>query len=86
MLMKYIELDVRPALIMHGYDADNKEILEKVSKTAYGKKIILLERIQSVTEQYILVSSSHARVMYWEYAETMQQLKQKLESYDLMIN
>ncbi len=69
----FVELEVKLGLIVHGYDQDNKEIQEE-----FTKKIVALERIQSISEKYILVKSSHDRVMYWEYKDTMEQLKHKL--------
>ena len=49
------------------------------------KKIIAINRIQSVSEEYILVSSSHGRMMYWNYKGTMEELKQKLLRIDVKI-
>ncbi len=83
--MKYIELEVRTALIVHGYDADQKEIVEEVNETDYVKKLISLDRLQSVSEQYVLVTSSHGRVMYWEYNCSMDQLKKTLSDNGLLV-
>lgn len=83
--MKFIELKVRTAIVVHGYDADNREIEEAVNETRYVKKLIAIERIQSISEDYVLVTSSHGRMMYWEYEESFSQLKDKLQSNDLLI-
>lgn len=48
-------------------------------------KIVSIQRIQSISEKYILVKSSHGRIMYWEYKGTMEELKQKLLSIDIKI-
>ena len=74
----FVELEVKLGLIVHGYDQDNKEIQEVFKESEFTKKIVALERIQSISEKYILVKSSHDRVMYWEYKDTMEQLKHKL--------
>jgi hypothetical protein len=83
--MKYIEVDVRTAFIIHGYDDNNKEISEKVNQQEYLKKLLSVHRIQSVSEDYILVSSSHGRVMYWEYKGSLADIKMKLKSSGLML-
>ncbi|AZJ35634.1 hypothetical protein EI424_10595 [Tenacibaculum singaporense] len=82
--MMFIEIEVKLGIIVHGYDDKNKEIEEVFNETDYMKKIISIERIQSISEKYILVKSSHGRVMYWEYKGTMEELKQKL--LDININ
>lgn len=70
--MKFIELEVRTAFIVHGFDESNKEIVENVNEDKFVNKLISIERIQSITEEYVLVTSSHTRVMYWEYNCSMQ--------------
>ncbi len=65
--MKFIALRVRPCLVVHGYTPDNREVVERVEDGAFAEKIIAIDRIQSVSEQYVLVTGSHGRLMYWEY-------------------
>lgn len=76
--MKFIELSVRTAMIVHGFDEENKEIIETVSEEAFVKKLIAVSRIQSVSEQFVLVTGSHGRVMYWEYEDSFEQLRFEL--------
>lgn len=76
--MKFIKLSVRTSHIVHGYDEQNQEIVEKCHEEKYMTKLIAVHRIQSVSEQYLLVSSSHGRVMYWEYEESMEELERIL--------
>lgn len=83
--MKFIELEVKTAFIVHGYDEDNKEIIENVSDEAFVKKLISIDRIQSISEEYVLVTSSHTRVMYWEYNCSMDELIKKLNTAELLI-
>jgi hypothetical protein len=52
--MKYIELQVRTAIVVHGYDSDNKEIEELVSEPDYVRKVISIDRILSISEQYVM--------------------------------
>ena len=81
----FIELEVKTALVMHGYDEQNKEIQELVNEDIFMKKIIAIERIKSISEKYLLVTSSHGRIMYWEYKESMDEVKQKLTNINILI-
>lgn len=83
--MKFIKLAVKTAFTVHGYDKDNQEIIENASEENFVNKLISVDRIQSISEQYILVTSSHTRVMYWEYDCSMQELEQRLAKADLII-
>lgn len=81
----FIEIEVKSSIIVHGYDDNNKEIEEVFNETEFMLKIVAIERIQSISEKYILVKCSHGRIMYWEYKGTMEELKQKLLSIDIKI-
>ena len=70
---------------MHGYAADNSEITEESHDQSYVEKLIAVDRIQSATEKYLLVTSSHGRVMYWEYDMTLAELSRKLSSAGLVV-
>ena len=76
----FIELEVKTAFIIHGYDSKNNEIKEIVNEVDFMKKIIAIERIKSISENYLLVTSSHDRIMYWEYRGNMDLVKEKLIS------
>ena len=43
-----------------------------------------LERIQSVSEKYVLVTSSHGRVVHWEYEGGLVALKARLRAAGLL--
>lgn len=81
----FIEVEVKPSIIVHGYDKENKEIEENFEGTDFMKKILAINRIQSISEEYLLVSSSHGRVMYWEYKGSMEELKRSLLNIDVKI-
>ncbi len=83
--MKFIELEVKTAFIVHGFDENNQEVIENVSDEAFVKKLISIDRIQSISEEYVLVTSSHTRVMYWEYKCSMDELTAKLKTAGLLI-
>lgn len=81
----FLEIEVKLGVVMHGYDHENKEIEETFQETDYMRKIISIDRIQSISEKYILIKSSHDRIMYWEYKGTMEELKQRLLSIEIKI-
>lgn len=51
-------------MISHGYDTDNK--------------VVAVSRIKSLSEKYILTDYLDGRWIYWEYAETFDEVKNKL--------
>ncbi|MDR5866117.1 hypothetical protein [Halomonas koreensis] len=76
--MAFIELDVRTAYVVHGFDDHHREIRETVDEPDFMTKLVAIERIQSISERYILVTGSHGRVMYWEYRGEMARVKETL--------
>ena len=83
--MKFISLRVRNALLMHGYAPDNQEIVEEFKDEAFVEKLIAVDRIQSLTEKYVLVTSSHGRVMYWEYEGSLASVTARLAAAGLVV-
>ncbi len=83
--MKFLELEVRTALIVHGYGDNNREITEPVNDPNFVTKLVAIERIQSISEQYVLVTGSHGRIMYWEYRGSMDELRGRLAEAGLML-
>jgi hypothetical protein len=83
--MKFISLRVRNAILMHGYTDDNQEIVEEFKDEAFVDKLIAVDRIQSLTEKYVLVTSSHGRVMYWEYEGTLASVRDRLAAAGLVV-
>ncbi|TLM74308.1 hypothetical protein ACONUD_16885 [Microbulbifer harenosus] len=83
--MKFLELEVRTALVVHGYDENNREIVEKVDEPEFKTKLIAPTRIQSISEQYLLVTGSNGRIMYWEYRGSMDELHGRLAEAGLML-
>jgi hypothetical protein len=83
--MKFISIQVRNAIVMHGYTPDNKEIADEVHDEPFVEKLIAIDRIQSATEKYILVSSSHGRVLYWEYEGGLSSLTKRLAAAGLVV-
>ena len=82
--MKFISVRVRNSVVMHGYADDNSEIIDEVEDEDFVEKLIAIERIQSVSEKYILVSSSHGRVLYWEYEGNLASITTRLTNAGLV--
>lgn len=83
--MKFISVRVRTAIVVHGYAEDNREVTEEFDDEPFVEKLVAVDRIQSISEKYILVSSSHGRIAYWEYEGGMSALKRRLELAGLVI-
>ena len=83
--MKFLVLRVRSCLVVHGYTPDNREIVERIDDGAFVEKIIAIERIQSVSEQYVLVTGPHGRLMYWEYEGGFDAVRQRLMRAGLLL-
>jgi len=83
--VKFILLRVRNGITVHGYSDDNVEIIEEHQRGEFVEKLISIDRIQSATEQYLLVTSSHGRVMYWEYDMSLAQLSEKLATAGFVV-
>jgi hypothetical protein len=84
--MKFISLRVRNGLLMHGYTPDNQEIVEEFHDETFVDKLIAVDRIQSLTEKYLLVTSSHGRVMYWEYEGGLGSVRERLAAAGLVVD
>ena len=76
---KFIEITVQNHLVSHGFDEQNKEIVEEVIVEKPSKKLIRVDRIQSVSEKYILTSYGYGRLVYWEYEGSYEEMKALLE-------
>lgn len=74
----FIEISVKDHLISHGFDENNKEIIEEVTVEKPTKKFLSVDRIQSVSAKYILTTYGHGRLVYWEYEGSYDELKEKI--------
>ncbi|MTI38466.1 hypothetical protein E1140_03065 [Fulvivirga lutimaris] len=75
---KFIEVVVQNHLVSHGFDEENKEILEEVIVEKPRRKLLRVDRIQSVSEKYILTSYGFGRLVYWEYEGSFAEMKELL--------
>jgi len=76
--MEFIELTLKNHQILHGFDAENKEIIEEVELRNWQKKLVAVDRILSVSENFILIKYAYDRIVYWEYKEDYDTLKSML--------
>ncbi|MEW7278359.1 hypothetical protein ABW636_07165 [Aquimarina sp. 2201CG1-2-11] len=77
--MKYIELTLKDHIIVHGFDARNQEITEEVKLEKASKKMVAIDRILSVSNQFILIKYAFDRIVYWEYEESYDTVKNMLK-------
>ena len=83
--MRFISVHVRNSIVMHGYTDGNAEITEEIKDEEFVEKLLAVERIQSISEKYILVSSSHGRVLYWEYRGGLASISKRLADAGLVV-
>jgi len=81
----FLRLKLGNFIIVHGFDENNETVDEVHTAEQFTEKLVSIDRIQSVTEKYILTTSSHNRVIYWEYEGTLQDIADKLEKHSLII-
>lgn len=81
---RFIKITCGKYVVHHGYDEHNREIVEEVAQEP-AAKLIALERIQSITERYVLTTAAHGRVIYWEYAEGFAELERLLAAEGLLL-
>ena len=77
--MQFIKITTGNYLIHHGYDANNKEIIEKIVVDKPMLKLVAVNRIRSVSEKYILVTGAFGKELYWEYAEGFEAVTKMLQ-------
>lgn len=77
---EFIEVTVKNHQILHGFDENNQEVIETVEVAAAVKKLIKVDRILSISEKFILTSYAYDRIIYWEYEESYEEVKQILLS------
>ncbi|GAA4276197.1 hypothetical protein [Aquimarina mytili] len=79
--MKFIELTLKNYTIVHGFDARNNEIIEKVEVAEFSKKLVAIDRIMSISKDFILIQYAYDRIIYWEYEEDYDQVKATLSKW-----
>lgn len=82
---RFLRVRVKNHLIFHGFDADNHEIVDTFVQDEPMTKLIALDRIQSISERYILTSYAQDRLIFWEYDEEFESLEMRLAAQGLVI-
>ncbi len=77
--MKFIEVKLGSHIVVHGYDNDNKEIIEEVETEGFSRKFVAISRIKSIREKYILTDYIEGRWIYWEYEGSFESVKKLLK-------
>ncbi|WP_335992301.1 hypothetical protein [Pseudoalteromonas sp. CH_XMU1449-3] len=47
--MQYLDVNVKTAIIVHGYDENNNEIAKAVNEEQYVAKLVAVEKLRSVS-------------------------------------
>ncbi|KPM49704.1 hypothetical protein [Jiulongibacter sediminis] len=81
----FIEIAVGSHQILHGFDEENKEVIEDVKVSSFSTKLIEVGRIKSISEKYILTDYGYGRWIYWEYEGSMAELKARLQMNNLVL-
>lgn len=74
----FIEITVQNHIILHGFDEQNKEIIEGVKVDKPSKKLVAVNRILSVSDKYILTNYAFNRLVYWEYHEPYEGIRKRI--------
>lgn len=83
--MKFISLRVQPARTYHGYTDDNQLIVDDVADAEFVEKVIAIDRILSITEDYVFITTTHGRVQTWSYEGSLALVKDRLAVAGLLI-
>lgn len=84
--VKYISIRIRPDRVFHGYDENRTLIVDKMPASAFVEKVIKIERILSVTEDYIFIETPHDTVQTWEYEGDLAEIKRRLAKAGVLID
>ena len=85
-MVKFVRLKLGSHKVVHGYDAQNREITEDVPAERFSDKVVALNRIQSIGEKYVLMKYADGRWIYWEYEGGLEHLMLKLEAAGVLIS
>jgi hypothetical protein len=83
--MKYISARVRPVKVYHGYDSNRVSIIDEMPPREFVEKVIKIDRILSMTEDYIFIECPHNTVQTWEYEGSLSDIKTHLRTAGMLI-
>lgn len=84
--MKFIKLTVKNHTVMHGFDKDNKEILEKCEADKPTTKLIAIDRIKSICKDLVLMDYADGRWIFWEYEENFEDVIAQLKKAGALVS
>lgn len=84
--MKYISAHIKAAQVFHGYSDDRQLIVDDVPADGFVEKLIQIDRILSITANYIFIKCPHDTVQTWEYKGGFDAMKKRLASAGLLID
>ncbi|MBV9576394.1 MAG: hypothetical protein JO149_07195 [Gammaproteobacteria bacterium] len=84
--MRFIKLTVKNPTVLHGFDKDNKEILEKCEQDTPITKIIAIDRIKSMCKDLVLIDYADGRWIFWEYEERFEDINKQLKEAKLLLS
>lgn len=76
--LKFIKVTTGNYKVLHGFNEKNEEILEDVKVSATSKKLISIDRIKSISHNFLLTDYANGRWIYWEYEEEFDDLVTQL--------
>lgn len=83
--MKFISARIRPIKVYHGYDADQTSIIDEIPAREFVEKVIRIDRILSVTEDYLFIECPHNTAQTWEYEGSLHDIKTQLRAAGMLI-
>ncbi|WP_105386451.1 hypothetical protein [Neorhizobium alkalisoli] len=78
--MSYVTAKIRATKVYHGYDSERELIIDDLPQSDFVEKLIKIERILSVTEQYIFIECPHDTVQTWEYEGSLADIKERMRA------
>jgi len=83
--MKFIKLTVKNPTVMHGFDADNKEIIEKCEPNEPTIKLISIDRIKSLCKDLVLIDYADGRWIFWEYEDDFEDVERRMVDAGMLV-
>lgn len=83
--MRFIKLTVKNHTVMHGFDKNHMEILEKCVVDKPTTKLIAIDRIKSLCKDLVLIDYADNRWIFWEYEENFDDIVRQLQESKLLL-
>ena len=80
----FLKVTVTGHRVLHGFDAQNQEILIEAPREEPMVKLLAIDKIKWMSEQYIAMDYAFGRVIWWEHAEGLEHVTERLRKGDLL--